>query len=78
MIIQLINRSGYAITAHVGRSGRTQFYDLLLGQEWSSDEGLYDYIYVSGPGGTRWDIDLFDRGTFVWTGPVWDQQMHRE
>ena len=38
----------------------------------------YTDVYVTGPGGTRWDIELDKGHSYEWYGPIWNQQVRIE
>ena len=35
----------------------------------------YTDVFVTGPGGTRWDIELDKGHSYEWYGPIWNQQV---
>ena len=35
----------------------------------------YKDVFVTGPGGTRWDIELDQGHNYTWWGPIWDQKV---
>ena len=58
-----------------GEVRRAGLEGLEMGEMVFESDKNYTDVYVTGPGGTRWEIELGQGHTYVWHGPIWNQQV---